>query len=251
MLMIINHGCNGKMGRVISRLVSEKSDYKIVAGIDKNSASSDFPIYTSLKDVKEDADVIIDFSFHSAVPDLLKNAELKKIPVVVATTGLSDDELCALKEASKTIPIFRSANMSLGINILINLVKEAAKILQNNYDIEIIEKHHNMKKDAPSGTALMIADAINEVLTEKKEYIYGRHSKTDTRKENELGIHAIRGGTIVGEHDVIFAGHDEILTISHSARSREIFAIGALKAAEFIVNQKPGIYDMNSLLEKG
>lgn len=251
MLKIIIHGCNGKMGRVIAKLASESPDFTIVAGVDKNTSQLDFPVYTDLEDVQEEADVIIDFSYHSAVPEMIKAAAKKKLPVVVATTGLSDEELAVINEASKEIPIFRSANMSLGISILISLVKEAAKILQNDFDIEIIEKHHNMKKDAPSGTALAIADAINEVLNDKKEYIYGRHTKAKERSQSELGIHAIRGGTIVGEHDVIFAGHDELLTISHTAQSREIFGYGALKAAKFIAGKNPGIYKMDDLVKKG
>lgn len=251
MLKIIIHGCNGKMGRVIAKLASESPDFKVVAGIDKNTSQLDFPVYADLEDVKEEADVIIDFSYHTAVPEMIKKAATKKLPVVVATTGLSDEELSVINNASKEIPIFRSANMSLGVNILISIVKEVAKILQNDFDIEIIEKHHNMKKDAPSGTALMIADAINEVLNSKKEYIYGRHTKTKERSKSELGIHAVRGGTIVGEHDVIFAGHDELITISHTAQSREIFGYGALKAAKFIAGKSPGIYNMEDLVKKG
>lgn len=225
MIRIIIHGCNGKMGKVITKLAAENPDFKVVAGVDKNTSPLDFPVYSELKDVKEEADVVIDFSYHEAVPNLVKAALQKKLPVVIATTGLSEEELKVIEEASKEIPIFKSANMSLGVNILINLVKEAAKILQQDFDIEIIEKHHNMKKDAPSGTALMIADSINQVLNYKKEYVYGRHTKTEQRKPTELGIHAVRGGTIVGEHQVIFAGHDEVITISHSAQSREILVM--------------------------
>ncbi|MBE3591578.1 MAG: 4-hydroxy-tetrahydrodipicolinate reductase [Thermoanaerobacter sp.] len=251
MIRIIIHGCNGKMGKVITKLAAENPDFKVVAGVDKNTSPLDFPVYSELKDVKEEADVVIDFSYHEAVPNLVKAALQKKLPVVIATTGLSEEELKVIEEASKEIPIFKSANMSLGVNILINLVKEAAKILQQDFDIEIIEKHHNMKKDAPSGTALMIADSINQVLNYKKEYVYGRHTKTEQRKPTELGIHAVRGGTIVGEHQVIFAGHDEVITISHSAQSREIFGYGALQAAKFIINQKPGLYTMEDLVKKG
>lgn len=251
MIRIIIHGCNGKMGKVVAKLAAESHDFKIVAGVDKNISPLDFPVYSDLKDVKEEADVVIDFSYHEAVPNLVKAALQKKLPVVIATTGLSEEELKVIGEASKEIPIFKSANMSLGVNILINLVKEAAKILHQDFDIEIIEKHHNMKKDAPSGTALMIADSINQVLNDKKAYVYGRHTKTEQRKPNELGIHAVRGGTIVGEHQVIFAGHDEVITISHSAQSREIFGYGALQAAKFIINQKPGLYTMEDLVKKG
>ncbi|HHW57079.1 MAG TPA: 4-hydroxy-tetrahydrodipicolinate reductase [Clostridia bacterium] len=251
MTRIIIHGCNGKMGKVVAKLVGENPEFKVVAGIDKNTSPLDFPVYEDLKEVKEEADVVIDFSYHEAVPNLVKAAIEKKLPVVIATTGLSEKELKVIEEASKEIPIFKSANMSLGVNVLINLVKEAAKILQQGFDIEIIEKHHNMKKDAPSGTALMIADAINQVLNDKKEYVYGRHTKTEQRKPNELGIHSIRGGTIVGEHEVIFAGHDEVITIRHSAQSREVFGYGALQAAKFIINQKPGLYTMEDLVKKG
>ena len=251
MLKIIINGCCGKLGRVIARLASENPEFEVVAGIDQNTCQCEFPVYKSLDDAKETADVVIDFSYHTAVPHLLKAAINKNLPVVVATTGLDDEEINSVIEASKYIPVFRSANMSLGINVLLSLVKEAAKILSNDFDIEILEMHHNMKKDSPSGTALLIADAINNVLNDKKEYVYGRHSKTDLRDKNEIGIHALRGGTVVGEHEVIFAGHDEIIKISHSARSREIFGNGALFAAKFLVNQKPGLYDMESLVKKG
>jgi len=251
MINIIIHGCNGKMGKVIAKLASENPEFNVVAGIDKEISKSDFPVYTSLSQVNEKADVVIDFSYHTAIIDLLKDAVQKKLPVVIATTGLNEEEIKFVENASKEIPIFRSANMSFGVNILINLVKEAAKNLQYDFDIEIIEKHHNMKKDAPSGTAIMIADEINKVLDSKKEYIYGRHTKTNARNINELGIHAIRGGTIVGEHEVIFAGHDETISIAHSAQSREIFGNGALKAAKFISNKNPGLYNMEDLLKRG
>ncbi|KKC30092.1 MULTISPECIES: 4-hydroxy-tetrahydrodipicolinate reductase [Caldanaerobacter] len=250
MIRLIIHGCNGKMGKVVAKLAKENPEFEVVAGVDKNTFPLDFPVYSDLKEVKEEADVVIDFSYHEAIPNLVKEAAKRKIPVVIATTGLSEEELKTVEEASKEIPIFRSANMSLGINVLISLVKEAAKVLEG-FDIEIVEKHHNMKKDAPSGTALMIADAINQVLPEKREYVYGRYTKTEQRKPNEIGIHAVRGGTIVGEHDVIFAGPNEVITISHSAQSREVFGYGALKAAKFLIGQKPGLYTMEDLVKKG
>ncbi|HHV73157.1 MAG TPA: 4-hydroxy-tetrahydrodipicolinate reductase [Thermoanaerobacterium sp.] len=251
MIRVIINGCCGKMGKVIASMASQNPDFEVVAGIDQNQCQCGFPVYKSLDEVDVDADVVIDFSYHTAVPQLLKAAVSKNLPVVIATTGLNEEEINSLKEASNHIPVFRSANMSLGINVLISLVKEAARVLSDNFDIEILEMHHNMKKDSPSGTALLIADAINSVLGDRMEYVYGRHSNVDKRDKNEIGIHALRGGTVVGEHEVIFAGHDEIIKISHSARSREIFGNGALLAAKFLINQKPGLYDMESLVKKG
>lgn len=251
MINLIIHGCNGKMGHVVAKLANEDPDFKVVAGIDQHLTTCDFPVYNRLNDVSEKADVVIDFSHHTAISKLLEDIKSKQLPIVIATTGFDERELDLIRGASNVVPIFRSANMSLGINVLLNLVKEAAKVLYNDYDIEILEMHHNMKKDAPSGTALLIADSINKVLKDKKEYVFGRHTKEEARKHNEIGIHALRGGTVVGEHEVIFAGHDEIIKISHSARSREIFGIGALKAAKFIIKQNPGLYDMESLIMKG
>ena len=251
MINILMSGCNGKMGQVITRLAAENGNLKIVAGFDLNdSIKNDFPVFSNLSKCDVKADVIIDFSNPAALDNILSYALLKNIPLVMATTGLSQSNISSLETASKKIPIFFSANMSLGVNLLMGLVKKAAKILQHNFDIEIIEKHHNLKLDAPSGTALAIADSINSVLDSKAEYTYDRHSKRKKRSKNEIGIHAVRGGTIVGDHSVIFAGSDEIIEINHTAMSKDIFGVGALKAAEFLVGKKPGLYSMNDLIGK-
>lgn len=251
MINVILNGCNGKMGKVLSSLINEDENMRIVAGFDINPAASDgYPVYTDIFSCKEKADVIIDFSHPSAVDNLLKYAENTKTPIVVATTGLSDDQKTNLIKASGIIPVFFSANMSLGINLLINLAKKAASLLEENFDIEIIEKHHNLKIDAPSGTALAIADEISDVLSTPPQYVYDRHSKRTKRTKTEIGLHAVRGGTIVGEHEVIFAGHNEVISLSHSAQSKEVFAVGAIRAAKFIANKNPGYYSMKELVEE-
>ncbi len=249
MVRIILSGCNGKMGQVISRLVEADETTKIIAGLDLNTAKNfDYDVFCSPDECPADADVIIDFSHPSVLDGLLQFAIDKKIPAVICTTGLSEEQKEKMRQASKHIPVFFSANMSLGINLLIDLVKKAAKLLEDSFDIEIIEKHHNQKIDAPSGTALAIADGINEALSEPYEYIYDRQSIRKKRDKKEIGIHAVRGGTIVGEHEVIFAGTDEMVSITHTATSKEIFAQGAVKAAKFLAGKVPGMYDMNSLL---
>ncbi|NMB97408.1 MAG: 4-hydroxy-tetrahydrodipicolinate reductase, partial [Clostridiaceae bacterium] len=246
---ILLSGCNGKMGQVISRLAQQFSNLKIVAGYDLvDTQKNEYPVYTNIKDCNIAVDVIIDFSNPSALINLLEYSISKKIPLVMATTGLSDIQISKLREASGVIPIFQSANMSLGVNLLLDLVKKATKVLAEHYDIEIIEKHHNQKLDAPSGTALMIADAINDTMGQKHEYVYDRHSRRKKRSKSEIGIHAVRGGTIVGEHTVIFAGNDEIIELKHTAMSKDIFGIGALKAAAFIHNKAPGMYSMYDLI---
>lgn len=248
MTKIILNGCNGKMGQAISRLVWNDPDTEISAGLDLAAIlKNPYPVYTNLEDCREDADVIIDFSHPSALAPLLEFAQKRGLPVVVATTGLSDAQKLSLEATSKKIPIFFSANMSLGVNLLIALSKKAAAILGDDFDIEIIEKHHNQKLDAPSGTALAIADGISEVLSNPPEYIYDRHSVRRKRKKNEIGLHAVRGGTIVGEHDVLFAGTNEVITLSHSAQSREVFAAGAVRAAKFLAGKPAGMYSMNDL----
>ncbi len=246
MTNIVLNGCNGKMGYAVSRCVFERDDCKISSGVDIKVTEREFPVYNTLDDTF--GDVIIDFSHPSCLPKLLEYAVDNKKPIVIATTGLSDADIKNIKEASRVIPVFFTFNMSLGINLLVELSKTAAKILGDSFDIEIIEKHHNQKIDAPSGTAIMIANAINEINNNKYTYEYDRSSKREKRNKKEIGIHSVRGGTIVGEHEVIFAGHDETISISHSAGSKEVFAAGAVNAAIFIKNQKPGLYDMKDLV---
>ncbi len=250
MINILLSGCNGKMGQVITRLSENFNGLKIAAGFDiSNNISNPYPVFTSLNDCDVKVDAIIDFSNPKAFDGLVEYAQEKRIPIVVATTGLSPEQTSRLKnDVPKRIPVFFSANMSLGVNLLIDLVKKAAKVLDGQFDIEIVEKHHNQKIDAPSGTALAIADAINESLEEKCEYMYDRHSRRKKRGKQEIGIHAVRGGTIVGDHSVIFAGNDEIIEINHIAMSKEIFAVGALKASMFIASKKPGLYSMSDLI---
>ena len=237
------------MGQVITRMAEQYGDLKIAAGYDiADSGKNAYPVCTDLKKCDFHPDVIIDFSNPAALEGLLDYSVKNKIPAVISTTGLSQGQIKLLEKASHSIPVFFSANMSLGINLLIDLVKKAARLLEQNYDIEIIEKHHNQKLDAPSGTALAIADSINSVLAQKQEYVYDRHSRRKKRSKTEIGIHAIRGGTIVGEHSVIFAGTDEIIEINHTAMSKEIFGTGALRAARFLYGKAPGMYDMNDLI---
>ena len=246
MLRVIISGYSGSMGKVLTKCANEDSELEIVCGSSKDDLDVPFKTYHKMSEVEELADVIIDFSHHSTIEDTLSYAIKTKTPIVIATTGFKDEELTKIKKASNIIPIFHSSNMSLGVNVLVKLVKEAAKSL-NGFDIEIIEKHHNKKLDAPSGTAVMIANGVKEVLPDS-EYIYGRHGRSDKRSSNEIGIHAIRGGTIVGEHTTIFAGHDEVVEIKHSAQSKDIFAKGAIAAAKFLVKQEAGYYNMNNML---
>ena len=253
MINIIMHGCNGNMGQVITKLVSQDPSVQIVAGIDPNvSAPNPYPVFPSADECSVDADVIIDFSTARAVKPLLEYAHSKAIPVIVCTTGLSDDDIAHINEVSTSLPVFFSANMSLGVNLLIGLAKRATEILSDaGFDIEIIEKHHNQKIDAPSGTAFAIADGINDVLDNQYAYQLDRSTTREKRPKKEIGIHAIRGGTIVGEHDVMFAGQDEIITLSHTATSKEVFAVGALKAAKFMAQKTntPGLYNMEHLID--
>lgn len=250
MIKIIMNGCNGKMGRVICELVENDKDCQIVAGIDPNQNNSKFPVFSSINDCNIDADVLIDFSTSSAVFDILNYCENKKLPTVICTTGLDEKSLNKIDEISKIIPVFKSANMSLGINLIASLLKKAAPILnENGFDIEIIEKHHNQKIDSPSGTALLLADSINSSFNNKFNYTYDRSSVRKSRDENEIGIAVIRGGNIVGEHSVIFAGKDEVLEFSHFAYSKEVFAVGAINAAKFLYNKSAGKYDMQSIMD--
>ncbi len=249
MKRIILCGCFGKMGKVITQLVSNRMDCKIVAGVDLFEGTADFPTYKKLDAVKESADVIIDFSRPELLTDILGYAaEHPGVSSVLCTTGYSNEQVEALKAASASYPIFYSRNMSLGINLLVELAKKATKVLGTDFDIEIIEKHHNQKVDAPSGTALMLADAISASRNVHSEYIYDRHAQRKKRETSEIGIHAVRGGTIVGEHEVIFAGNHEVITLSHSAQSKELFAAGAVNAAVFMCGKPAGLYDMSDLI---
>ncbi|MBQ4526694.1 MAG: 4-hydroxy-tetrahydrodipicolinate reductase [Clostridia bacterium] len=251
MINIALFGCNGKMGQVIASILSEDDETKISFGFDINTEKKNsFPVYDNIDNIKETADVVIDFSHPSMLDSIICYCKSKKVPAVIATTGLSDSQLSDIDELSHEVAVFRSANMSLGINLLINLVKKAASLLEGKFDIEIIEKHHNQKIDAPSGTAIMLADAISDTLTEKGEYVYDRHSVRKKRSKTEIGLHAVRGGTIVGEHEVIFAGNDEIIELKHTATSKSVFAEGAIKAAKFLVGKESGMYNMQQLVEE-
>lgn len=250
MTRILLSGCFGKMGRVIADVVSRREDAVIAAGVDISDGSANFPTAHALAEVSEPVDVIIDFSHPSALDGILAFSQEKLVPVVLATTGYSDEQIERIKSASEKIPLFFSFNMSLGINLLVELSKKAVSILGDNFDIEIVEAHHNQKIDAPSGTAVMLADGINEVLDAPYSLTYDRHDRRRKREKREIGMHAIRGGTIVGEHQVIFAGRDEIVTLSHSARSKEVFAVGAVSAAIFMKGKTPGLYNMKDLIAK-
>jgi 4-hydroxy-tetrahydrodipicolinate reductase len=242
-------GANGKMGRTIYNCIQNRKDCVVVSGIDMNTEKyADFSIFKNPFDLLEVPDVIIDYSHPSSLDNLIEYSKAKNVPVVLATTGYSKEEVEKIKNASKETPLFFSWNMSLGINLLVQLSKKAASILGNQFDIEIVEKHHNQKIDAPSGTALMIANGINEVFDNEKEYIYERQSKREKREQKEIGIHAVRGGTIVGVHEVIFAGNDEVITLSHSATSKTVFAEGSINAAVFIKGKEAGLYDMSNLI---
>ena len=248
MINIILSGCNGKMGRVITRLAAEDENVKIVAGFDiADTIPNTYPVYKKPAECTEKADVLIDFSHPSALSGVLEFCKNTNTPAVICTTGLSEEQRASLLDMAKFVPMFFSANMSLGINLLIALAKKAAQILEDNFDIEIVERHHNQKIDAPSGTALAIADGISEVLSNQSEYVYDRHSVRRKRRKNEIGIHAVRGGTIVGDHDVIFAGNDEVIELKHSAASKEVFAVGAIKAAKFLADKPKGMYSMSDL----
>ena len=251
MVNVIMHGCNGKMGRVITNLVSQDNDIEIVAGVDAYTGiDNEYPVFTSIKECTVKADVIIDFAVTSAIDNLLDYSVSTKTPVVICTTGLSAEQLEKVNEASKKVAVLRSANMSLGINTLMKLLKTATEVLANRgFDIEIVEKHHNQKVDAPSGTALALADCMNQVLDNQYDYTYDRSSVRQKRAKNEIGISAVRGGTIVGEHEVIFAGIDEVIEIKHTAYSKAIFAKGAIDAAKFLKGKEAGLYNMADVID--
>lgn len=249
MINIILNGCNGKMGHVLADMIAAQPGCRVICGFDivPNNELA-FPVYTDPYDYTGTADVLIDFSNPKALERLLPYVKEHKIPTIFATTGLSNVQLDAIKEAAKTIPVFFSANMSIGINLLIETVKKAAQFLDTGFDIEIVEKHHNQKLDAPSGTALALADSINEELDNEYEYIYDRSQVRQKREKKEIGISAVRGGTIVGDHDVIFAGTDEVITFSHRAYSKAVFAKGAVQAAKYLAGKPAGKYDMSEVV---
>ncbi len=249
MTRIIMHGANGRMGKVITELAAGDPDVEIVAGVDIAPGDAPYPIYTCLSDVKEEADVIIDFSSSKIVDQLLETAAEKNLPVVLCTTGLSEEQLANVRKKSQQIAILKSGNMSLGINTLTGLLKEATKVFGDaGFDVEIVERHHNQKLDAPSGTAIMLADAINEAAGGRYEYIYDRSQRREKRDKKELGISAVRGGTIPGTHEIIFAGPDEVIELRHIAYSRSIFGNGAISAAKYLAGREPGLYDMNDVI---
>jgi 4-hydroxy-tetrahydrodipicolinate reductase len=248
MIKIILNGCSGKMGKMITETAKQFNNLEIIAGIDKYPAKLEYPIFASTKDVNIDYDVLLDFSRADALNDLLALTEKTKKPLVICSTGFSKENLDLINEKSKSLPLFRSANMSLGINLINSLLKKVAPLLYGNYDIEIIEKHHNQKVDAPSGTAILLADTIKDSLSDETKYVFGRDGNSK-REQNEIGIHAVRGGSIVGDHDVIFAGTGEVIELTHKAISREVFAVGALKACEYMSTiTNPGLYDMNDVI---
>ena len=248
MINLIISGCNGRMGHVVEEICSADPSVNVVAGFDIiGSSDRDFPVFASPEQCSENADVVIDFSHPAALTPLLAFCRKRGAAVVLATTGYSAEQLAEIDEAAKYIPIFRSANMSLGINVVIELIKKAAAVL-DGYDIEIVERHHNRKVDAPSGTALMLADAAASAVNYDANYVYERHNVRQPRDKREIGISAVRGGTIVGDHEVIFAGRDEVIELHHHAASREIFASGAVKAAKFLIDKNPALYSMADLV---
>lgn len=249
-MKVLLFGCNGRVGRVLTRLINESNNMETVCGVDRNPSlyENTYPVYTSIHDVKEKADVVIDFSNHSCLNDLLIFGKKTKTPLVICTTGFTDEEKESMKNASKDFPILHSGNMSVGINLLLSLVKKAASTLYPEFDIEVIEKHHNQKLDAPSGTALMIADAMKEELDNNIDYVHGRHTKTEKRTQTEIGIHAVRAGGIFGEHTALFGSNNEIVEIKHTALTRDVFADGAIKAAKFLTTKENGFYTMTDVI---
>lgn len=244
------HGCNGHMGQVISDLVKNDDDAQIVAGVDMvDNRDNGYPVFTNLMDCNVEADVMIDFSSYRAADGVIDYCTEKKLPLVLCTTGLTEEQLQKMKECSSQTAILKSANMSLGINTLLKLLKDAAKVLAGaGFDMEIVEKHHRLKCDAPSGTALALADALNEAMDQQYHYVYDRSQVHQPRENKEIGISAVRGGTIVGDHDVIFAGPDEVITFSHRAYSKAVFGKGAVEAAKYLAGKGPGLYDMQDVI---
>lgn len=250
MIKVIMHGCNGKMGQTITGLIAADDEIEIVAGVDAyDEGKNAYPVFKSIELCDTEADAVIDFSNAAAVDGLLDYCAAGNVPCVICTTGLSEDQLQKVKAVSASTAILKSANMSLGINMLLKLIKEAAAILApSGFDIEIVERHHNQKVDAPSGTALALADSVNEELNNEYEYVYDRSGRREKRPKKEIGLSAVRGGTIVGDHDVIFAGADEVITFSHTAYSKAIFGKGAVQAAKFLAGKPAGLYDMSDVI---
>ena len=251
MIKLVLSGCNGRMGQVVTGLVAEAADMEIVAGFDAVAEKRNgYPVYAHPLEYGGTADVIVDFSSAAALEPLLSWAGERKTPLILCATGYSEEQLARIREAAKTMPIFKSANMSVGVNLLLELVKRAAAVLGGDFDVEIVEKHHNQKKDAPSGTALMLADAAKEGLPYEPQYVYDRSSVLHAREKTEIGISAVRGGTMPGEHSVYFIGPDEVVEFKHTVYSRQIFAAGALRAARFMAGvTEPGLYDMSDVLK--
>lgn len=249
---IIMHGCNGKMGQMISGLVAADPAVEIVAGVDaRDDGHNSYPVFSSINACDVEADCIIDFSATAAIDGLLDYCEEKKVPVVLCTTGLFEEQIQKAKKVSGSVAVLRSANMSLGINLLLKLIQNAADVLAHaGFDMEIVEKHHNLKVDAPSGTALALADSLNAALNQEYTYVYDRSTRREKRPEKEIGISAVRGGTIVGDHDVIFAGTDEVVTFSHTAYSKAVFGRGAIQAAKFLAGKPAGMYDMSHVIKE-
>ena len=249
MVKIIMHGCNGHMGQVISGIVEKDPDAEIVAGIDiADQGKNSYPVFTDIDACQVEADAIIDFSSAKATDKLLEYSAARQIPVVLCSTGLSQEQLAKVEETSRKVAVLKSANMSLGINTLLKLVQDAAKVLAAaGFDMEIVEKHHRLKLDAPSGTALALADSINEAMDNQYHYVYDRSQKREKRDDKEIGISAVRGGTIVGEHEIIFAGQDEVIEFKHTAYSKAIFGKGAVEAAKFLAGKPAGRYDMSDV----
>lgn len=250
MTKVIMHGCNGKMGQMITQIVAEDKDIEIVAGVDiSDHIENTYPVFKSITDCDVEADAIIDFSAVGCIDALLDYCVEKKVPVVLCTTGMTPEQIEKAKASSAQVAVLKSANMSLGINLLQKLLQDATKVLaEAGFDIEIVEKHHKLKKDAPSGTALALADSVNEALDEPYEYVFDRSTRSQQRPVKEIGISAVRGGTIVGDHDVIFAGEDEVITFSHTAYSKAVFAKGAIQAAKFLKGKAAGMYDMSDVI---
>lgn len=249
-MRVIINGIYGKMGKCLKD-ACEAQGLRVVAGVDKYAGEPmPFPVYANINEYTEGADAIIDFSRPDALKEITDYGIAHNIPVVIATTGFSNEEIAFIRQSSAKIPVFFTANMSLGVNLQLELARIAAKFLGESFDIEIIEKHHNMKVDSPSGTALLLANGINDVLPHKKEYEYNRHAKVAKREPKELGIHSIRGGTIVGEHQVLFIGDNEVIEITHKAESRTVFANGAVKAAKFVFEKPPGLYSMADVVKE-